>query len=222
MASININETMLQSLIECDKCRRQITKNNFNKHYLACDGNPIPKKKRKRVNGPGLNWSKGKTFIEIYGDRAQDILKRMSDNSCVKHTPETKKRIADKMLNNQNWLNSITKSGRGKHGYYKGQYFMSTWELAFMVYHIDHKIEFTRNWEKFEYTDLSGAIRYYIPDFIVNGKYVEVKGFSTPTVKHKMESFKFPLTIIGKIEIMPILEYVKNTYGDNFYDVLKD
>lgn len=210
-------------MIECDKCKREIGSNNFKRHYYVCDGNPIPKKKRK---GRGRTWSKGKTYVELYGEkRANEIIEKSKINRTfrfTKHTDEAKKNISLHMMGNKNWENSVTKTGRGKKGHYKGQYFMSTWELAFIVYSVEHNIDFKRNWEKFEYFDLNGNKRYYVPDFIINDKFIEIKGYMTKEVELKINSFKHPLVVIGKDEIKPILEYIQNKYGENFYEILKD
>lgn len=214
------NRRKLGIILECNKCGRKIKgKGNYNQHYDHCDGNPIPKLKRN------IGWtSKGKTYIEIYGDkRAKEIIEKIkNNNSFSKHSEESKKNISLHMMGNKNWENSVTKSGRGRKGHYKGLYFMSTWELAFIVYSMEHNIEFKRNWEKFEYLDVKGNKRYYIPDFIVENIYIEIKGYMTEEVELKINSFKLPLIVIGKKDIKPIIDYVKEKYGENFYEILKD
>lgn len=63
-------------------------------------------------------------------------------------------------------------SGRSKSGYYKGIYCGSTYELAWVIYQIDNNIEFQR---------FTGTLEFdgnkYIPDFIQNGKIIEIKGY---------------------------------------------
>ena len=159
----------------------------------------------------------------MYGEnKAKEIIEKIKLNGFKNHKEETKKQISLRLKGNKNGLNSVTKSGRGKKGHYKGQYFMSTWELAYMVYLIEHEIKYKRNWEKFEYNDLQGNKRYYIPDFIVNNIYIEIKGYLTKEVELKINSFKLPLIVLGKNEMKPILDYIINKYGKNFYDILKD
>lgn len=220
---MKINEIVkIQSMV-CDKCERIITKNNYNKHYNTCDGDPTPKKKRNKI-GVGCGWSKGRTFIEIYGeDKSKEIkIKMIANKIKFNHTNESKNQISNSMKGNINWINSTTKSGRGKKGYYNGIFFMSTWELAFMVYYTENGLKFDRNWERFEYSDVAGNKRYYIPDFIVNDTYIEVKGYLTEKVDFKIKSFNHPLIVLGKVEIKPMIDYVKNKYGTNFYEILKD
>jgi len=59
---------------------------------------------------------------------------------------------------------------------YYGIYFDSSWELAVWIYCIDNNIPIIRNTNMFEYKDMYNNVRHYIPDFIINGNYVEVKG----------------------------------------------
>lgn len=42
-------------------------------------------------------------------------------------------------------------SGRGKKGIYKGYYCDSSWELAYVIYNLEHDIKFERNTQTFEY-----------------------------------------------------------------------
>jgi len=96
----------------------------------------------------------------------------------------------------------------GKAGSYKGFWCDSSWELAYLVYHLDHGIEIKRNSKGFVYTYYGKKHRFY-PDFIVNGEYVEIKGKLDRKSKAKIRQFPRPLTIIGKKEIEPFLKYAK-------------
>lgn len=211
-------------MLNCEKCGREIGKNNYSKHFKSCDGNPIPKKKRI---GRGKGWNKGKTYIEIYGsEKAQDIINRAkSSNNFLfeSHTEETKSVISNKMKGNTNWKNSINKSGRGKKGNYKGEHFMSTWELAFIIYCEENNIQIKRNWKAFKYIDVNNEVRNYIPDFLrEDGAFIEVKGYFTENVKRKIEQFEGTLIVYGKENMKPILNYVINKYSKDFYEILRD
>lgn len=106
-------------------------------------------------------------------------------------------------------------SGLGKSGWYKGYFCDSSWELAYVIYNLEHGIKFERNREKFRYI-FEGKEHNYLPDFIVDGKYVEVKGYWTKKWQAKYDQFPRELSIIGKEEIKPYLEYVENKYGRDF------
>ena len=54
-----------------------------------------------------------------------------------KHLPDE---IIKKMKDNPNCGGLRPGSGRGKMGYYKGYYCRSSWELAWIVYQIEHNI----------------------------------------------------------------------------------
>ncbi len=125
------------------------------------------------------------------------------------------------MMGNTNWLNSIDKTGKGKKGWYKGYYFSSSWELAWIVYNLENDIKFKRNNEKFEYY-FEDVKRYYIPDFIINGKYVEIKGYYSEQFKAKLKYFPYEIEVLYKNEIDFYIKYVKNKYTLKFVDVLKE
>ncbi len=108
--------------------------------------------------------------------------------------------------------------GKGHRGWYKGYWCDSSWELAWVIYNLDHGIKFERCKEKFKY-EFEGKISTYNPDFILStGEYVEIKGWSCPKWIAKVNAFPKTkrLIIIGVTEINKYIEYVKNNYGENF------
>lgn len=109
-------------------------------------------------------------------------------------------------------------SGRSKSGWYKGYYCGSSYELAWIIYNIDHKIDFKRNIEGFEYT-FEGVLHKYYPDFIKEGVYYEIKGFKRKNDDAKFKYFPHKLKVLFKKDLKEIFEYVKNTYGNNFIEL---
>lgn len=113
-------------------------------------------------------------------------------------------------------------SGRSKCGHYKGIYCGSTYELAWVVYNLDHKIPFERNNKGFRYS-FEGRTRKYYPDFrLPDNSYVEIKGFKTIQDEAKWKKFPHKLQVLTKDELAFIFEYVKKTYGnriEELYDV---
>lgn len=105
-------------------------------------------------------------------------------------------------------------AGRGKSGYYKGIWCDSTWELAWVIYSIDHGIQFTRNVTAFPYEWKSTTKSYY-PDFILDatGEYIEIKGYMTEKDTAKLREFPHPISVITKNLIAPFIEYVTVEYG---------
>ena len=107
-------------------------------------------------------------------------------------------------------------AGRGKMGRYKGYYCNSSWELAWVIYQLDHKVKFERNSRGFEYEFEKRKLKFY-PDFVIDGgEYVEIKGWITKKDEEKIRQFQFPLNVLYKKDIIPILEYVAGKYGKDF------
>lgn len=128
---------------------------------------------------------------------------------------ETKKKVSETCKKNKLSGGYRYGSGRGKKGTYKGYYCDSSWELAYVIYNLDHNIKFERNEELFPY-EFNGEQHKYKPDFIENGIYVEIKGYFNDQVKAKEAAFPYQLKYINKETIKPYLEYVEQTYGKDF------
>lgn len=88
-----------------------------------------------------------------------------------------------------------------------------------MLWHFDHGIEIVRNSQDFPYPFRNG-VKYYRPDFIVDGHYYEIKGVMDYRSQRKLASFPFPITIIGKKEIQSYIRYAETRYGKDFYNLL--
>lgn len=87
------------------------------------------------------------------------------------------------------------------------------------MWHLDHGKEIVRNSQDFPYPFRNG-VKYYRPDFVVDGHYYEVKGVMDYRSKRKIDSFPFPITIVGKKAIQPYLIYAEAKYGKNFFDLI--
>lgn len=106
-------------------------------------------------------------------------------------------------------------SGRGMGGWYNGIHCDSSWELAYVIYCLDHKIDIKRNTKKFKYI-YENKIHYYIPDFIVENDYVEIKGYTNSQWLAKLKYFEFELTTYYKNDLLDIFNYVEFKYGKNY------
>lgn len=106
---------------------------------------------------------------------------------------------------------------RYKYGTYNGFHCDSSWELAFVLYHLDNNIPIQRCKEFFEY-EYNNQSHLYFPDFIVNNTYYEIKGYQDETVFYKIEQFpkNKNLIILYKKQIQPYLKYARDTYGKDF------
>ena len=105
-------------------------------------------------------------------------------------------------------------SGTGKHGWYKGYYCDSSYELAYVIYNLDHNISFQRNTKYYDYIGDDNKLHKYYPDFIENNYLIEIKGYLTETVHRKISSVDdMPIKILMKKDIQHMIDYVKQTYN---------
>jgi hypothetical protein len=108
------------------------------------------------------------------------------------------------------------KGGRGKQGWYKGYYCNSSWELAWVVYQLEHGRNFKRNTVGFPY-EFDGKKMKFYPDFILdNGDYVEVKGYTDDKVRAKFAYFPHKLQVVDKNGIKPFIQYAIKKYGKDY------
>lgn len=135
--------------------------------------------------------------------------------------PEFRKKLSMRLTGRTGGMRNM--GGYGRVGYYKGNLFQSSWELAFMAYHFENKIEFKRNTEYFFYYYNEKKSKYY-PDFVKEGNYVELKGFHSTKTDAKVAQFPKDkkLNVLYKKDMKQYIDYCKNKYGINFVDILKD
>lgn len=108
------------------------------------------------------------------------------------------------------------KGGRGKQGWYKGYYCNSSWELAWVIYSLEHNLKFKRNTQGFFY-NFNGKTRNYYPDFLKeDGEYVEIKGYNSKQWEAKKSQFQHQLSILDKKTIKPYISYVIEKYGKDY------
>jgi hypothetical protein len=87
-----------------------------------------------------------------------------------------------------------------------------TWELIAAQYMDALEWKWSRNKQRFKYTNLSGKISHYTPDFYVSelGSYLEIKGYETDLDRCKWSQFEQPLTVWKKDKISNIKSILKN------------
>ena len=111
-------------------------------------------------------------------------------------------------------------SGRSYSGHYKGIYCASTYELCWVIYHLDHNILFKR----FEGCLQRNGVRYF-PDFIIDNTIYEIKGYYTDSVDVKANlarSYGYEIQVLYKQDLQHIFDYVKSTYNTEQYETLYD
>lgn len=109
-------------------------------------------------------------------------------------------------------------SGRGKHGWFKGYYLDSTYELAYLIYCLDHNIDIVRNTKYYEYVS-EGKTKKYYPDFLVEGDLVEIKGYYVKDLDDKLSSVDRPIKVLFPEDLVDIFNYVSKKTGYKVKDL---
>lgn len=196
------------------------TYNNSRKDYTTFKPGPKPKPESKSSKNDyaekhreGYRYNNGNPYTKINQCVVCGKFHQFNRSTCGKSC--LKKYSSIQLVGKSGgWRNF---GGNGKSGTYNGHIYQSSWELAWIVYHLDHGIEFIRPTEYFEY-EFEGKIRKYYPDFylINNNEYVEVKGFWSENTEAKINSVLdkgLKITVIGGNDITPYLEYYKTKAG---------
>lgn len=101
-------------------------------------------------------------------------------------------------------------SGRAKTGWYKGIYCGSTYELAFLIWNLDHNVKISRCVKSFEY-EYEGKKRRYYPDFEIENQIFEIKGKLSDVDLVKIQAAN--AILIDKEKIKIYLNYVCKKYN---------
>lgn len=102
-------------------------------------------------------------------------------------------------------------SGIGKKGWYKGFYCDSTWELAFVIYHLEHNLNISRCKEVRKYY-YNGRWHKYHPDFVTDDGIIEIKGYKSDIWLEKQKQNPDIITLYYK-DIKKYLDYAIENYG---------
>ena len=208
----------------CVYCGKKLKNRNSKvQHEMRCDknGNRIASSQSNLSN---RGWSKG--LSKETDQRVNNLSKSLKKHYLTHenhfkgchHTEETKQHLS--MVQTEIDHGAHGRNSHGKHGYYEGIYFMSTWELAYYIFTKDagHKVE--RCLQRFEYY-VDNQKHYYTPDFITDGEIVEVKGWESDLDKIKYQAVD-GIHVLYYEQIYPMIEYVKSTYGVDNIEELYD
>jgi len=207
----------------CCKCKNQcpaIKKKNSEKRKKQFSENGVSEGLKKYYNelkqGIRHGWSKGLTketnkSVLKWSNTQKELYKsgKLKGYWLGKHLPESTRKKLSKCGGYKYG------SGRGKKGWYKGYWCDSSWELAWVIYNIDHEITFERNKQGFEYEYNNKKYKYY-PDFIIGDTYYEIKGYVNEKTKYKLSNFPNKLIVLYKDDMKKYLDYVKQKYGNDF------
>lgn len=196
----------------CKKCGIEFTpsKGLINYCSLGCRNSRVftekTKQKKRNSNLNQIPWNKGeklkwvKSICLCCGEEINHLLSK------------------PKKYHSECWLKSAggyrKGSGIGKSGWYKGYWCDSSYELAWVIYNIDHGHSFIRNKEMYGYV-WKDKKRNYIPDFVKNNQLIEIKGFVDGLTQVKLDSVS-NLKILFREDLNIEFDYVENKYGKDF------
>ena len=121
---------------------------------------------------------------------------------------------------NVKWGGQREGSGHSKSGWYKGIYCSSTWELAYLIYCLDHNIPIERCKEERTYI-YKGKLHKYYPDFVTSEGIIEIKGYSTKQWEAKQVQ-NSDIIVLYKQDIEKYLKYVHDNYTNNLTELYDD
>lgn len=205
----------------CKHCQRSFKNGGgLATHEPYCKLNPNKVTRIKSINAHArkgkVPWNKGLAGDERckHTDETKLRLKQTSTGTAL--TPELEKERRAKISKQAKLKNGGYRqgSGRGKKGWYKEFFCDSSYELAYVIYCIDHNISIQRNKQKLEYV-WNGKRRNYIPDFIVNERLVEIKGYKSEQWLAKINSNPHVL-VLYEADLKTIFDYVISKYGKDF------
>lgn len=201
--------------MHCQYCDRELANNGtLTLHERHCQHNPNRVQgKRSPLAGAkkgSTPWNKGKSGLQTAWNKG------MTGLTGTPHTEEMKQHLSN--VAKQRGLGGYVKgSGRGKKGWYKGFFCDSSWELAYVIFCLEHNIEIRRNTEKRQY-GWNDKIKNYIPDFIVEGVLTEIKGYKTEEwlAKHKANP---DVKVLYEKDLENVFQYVHTKYGKNYIEL---
>lgn len=136
-------------------------------------------------------------------------------HTCYNATCKSKY-LSLKMKQNPNVGGYRSNSGNGNGGWYKGIACQSSYELAWVIYNLDHNIKFQKC-KKVFYYELNGQQHKYFPDFeLENGTIIEIKGYYQTSVSLKEEAVLkegYKYKIFYKKDLKYCFDYVKEKYN---------
>ena len=82
---------------------------------------------------------------------------------------------------------------------------------------MDLGVDVKRATEKFSYIYEGKELQYH-PDFIVDGKYVEIKGYEDAKWKSKVKYFPYDLMVLKQEDLQKEIQYAMDKYKCNSWN----
>jgi|TARA_Y100000034_G_scaffold2446_1_gene2984 hypothetical protein len=181
-------------------------------------------KQRQRMLGDGC-WNRGLTKeTDPRVAKQAEAVKGIVPWNKGK-TKETDPRVAKQAeaVKKSNWAqdggNGGHKRGSGRSikSKYKGIHTQSSYERVFVEYNLDLGVDVKRATEKFSYIHEGKELQYH-PDFIVDGKYVEIKGYEDARWKSKVKYFPYDLMVLKQEDLQKEIQYAMDKYKCNSWN----
>lgn len=145
-------------------------------------------------------------------------LRKTCSKDCTNKLIGIKSRESAARLGGNNNVTGV--KGTAHFGTYGGFHCDSSYELAVVIYCLEHNINIVRNTQGFDYIFNNESSKYY-PDFIINDVFVETKNYWTEQVQAKIDQFPKDLkyAILYYDDIKPCIDYCIKKYGNNFTEL---
>ena len=152
--------------------------------------------------------------------KAKRVMKEKFGSDCFLHTTAYKQRMAE-LYGGENpvYCDSILSKMKRKYTF-ENLHFDSTWEIAYYIWLKDNSKNFEIHPKKhFTYFFDDTKHKYY-PDFLVDGKYVEIKGphlLNEMMKENTVSNAKYKCMIENDVKVIsdltPYFTYLKNKYN---------
>ena len=162
------------------------------------------------------SWNKRCDFVEgVFSNRfcSDECRKVHMKKKLSKHATERCRKGEFGGKNNETYK-------KHKHGWYKGLYCGSSWELAFVLWKTHNGFLVKRSDKVLPYK-YNGKTLYYYPDYEIDGVTYEIKGFEDFKAQAKHKAYP-EIEYYNRDRMKPIIKEVKKLFGKNFVDLLED
>ena len=202
----------------CPKCNNEHSKTGRFCSPSCANSRERSPELRKRLSDHAKSNPSGNVLLKQYGNAVYRTRIQRQNIACYHCGTNFQCKITE----NKKYCSSTCRrhnagglrigSGRGKSGYYSGFYLSSTYELAYLIYNLDHNILIERN-KKYWVYQYNGKTHKFYPDFRVARKLIEIKSFRSDLTDSKIAAVTEPIDVLYGTELAEIFQYVENKTG---------
>jgi len=157
------------------------------------------------------------TCLERYG--VENAAKTEENRAKIKNTWASKSAEELYEIKQKSWKKYV----------FDDLYFDSSWELCYYIWCKDHNIDILQPKITLTY-EADGKLHKYLPDFLVNGRLVEIKSdylFEQMQIPETLDSAKYECMLKNNVQILmhddvkEMVDYVKEQYGISYIEQFK-